>query len=88
MVKKNNDTLLILIGLGVLFLIYETSRRNNVNIKNIIYDDDSDDERNYTPISMRDLDDVSPYRIPTSSSESSVNDNDFDPEYDHYLIEL
>lgn len=51
-------------------------------------DDDSDDERNYTPISMRDLDDVSPYRIPTSSSESSDNDNDFDPEYDHYLIEL
>ena len=44
MAKKNNDTLLILIGLGVLFLIYETSRRNNVNIKNIIYDDDSDDE--------------------------------------------
>ena len=50
--------------------------------------DDSDDNRRYTPISMRDLNDVSPYRIPSSSSESSCNDNEVDPEYEGYLIEV
>ena len=48
MAKKNNNTLLILIGLGILFLIYETSRRNNIHIKNIIHDNESENDINET----------------------------------------
>ena len=47
-----------------------------------------DHAREHTPISMRDLNDVSPYHIPSSSSESSCNEDDFDPEYDSYLLEV
>lgn len=47
-----------------------------------------DNQRQHTPISMRDLNDVSPYHIPSSSSESSCNDDDIDPEYEGYLIEV
>ena len=50
--------------------------------------DSSNYRRQHTPISMRDLNDVSPYHIPSSSSESSYNDNEIDPEYEGYLIEV
>ena len=51
-------------------------------------DCDSDYDSDYTPISMSDLNDVSPYHIPSSSSVSSANDDDFDPEYESYLLEV
>jgi hypothetical protein len=50
--------------------------------------DGSNYQRQHTPISMRDLNDVSPYHIPSSSSESSCNDDEIDPEYESYLIEV
>lgn len=50
--------------------------------------DGSNYQRQHTPISMRDLNDVSPYHIPSSSSESSYNDDEIDPEYEGYLIEV
>ena len=50
--------------------------------------DSSNYRRQHTPISMRDLNDVSPYHIPSSSSESSYNDDEIDPEYEGYLIEV